>query len=163
MQMLQLCGTFSLLTTKSVHWVIFCEHSICTRAHNALLCMSIVKIPKQCTMLTFHCHILFGTLCEVLHTLPSFGGDLAFILSREDSCYCQGVYISGQLSVDQWMRQGVDVVIRELCPISCPGDVSGRAICGSAGENECWLIHWCPHKGEWDNHWWLLKDSWKRL
>ena len=69
-------------------------------AQERIMCTSIVKIPKQCTLLTYHCHILFGTLCEALQTLPSFGGDLAFILSREDSCYCQGVYIRGQLSVD---------------------------------------------------------------
>ena len=100
-----------------------------------------VSTPKLCTILTSHCHILFGTLCEALLTLPSFSGDLAFVLSREESCYCQGVYISGQLSVDQRLRQGVDAVIRELCPISCPGNVSRRAICGSAGENESWLIY----------------------
>lgn len=28
--MLQLGGIVSLLTTKSVHWIIFCEHSACT-------------------------------------------------------------------------------------------------------------------------------------
>ena len=57
--------------------------------------MSIEKIPKVCTILTYHCYILGGTLCEALLTLPSFGGDLAFILSWEISCYCQSVHVGG--------------------------------------------------------------------
>ena len=37
----------------------------------------------------------------------------------------------------------MDAVNRELSPISSPGDVGGRAVCGSTGENECWswVIH----------------------
>ena len=93
------------------------------------------------TLLTSNCYILSGTLCEGLLTLPSFTSDMAYVLSWESPCYCQSVHIGSSLSIDQRLRQGVDVVIRELYLIPCPGDVGWRAVCGSASENKCWAIH----------------------
>ena len=102
-------------------------------------------------------------MCEVLLTLPSFSSDMAYILSWEPHCYCQSVNVGGWLPISQWLRQRMDAIIRELCPISCPGNVSGRVFCWSTGQNKCWVIHWCQYKVEGDNLWWCLKDSWKRL
>ena len=102
-------------------------------------------------------------MCEVLLTFPSFSGDMTCILSWEPPHHCQSVNVGSWLPISQWLRQRVDAVIGELCPISCPGDVSGRAGCGSTGQNKCWVVHWCQYKVDGDNLWWCLKDSWKRL
>ena len=92
-RIIKYCSTCRSTMCKCLEYFPLPTYKKC--ALNILYTEPLEKTPKALalTQLTSHCYIPSDTLCKGLLTLPSFSGDMAYILSWEPPHHCQGVHV----------------------------------------------------------------------